>query len=409
MLDFVPHAWRTALALVLASDATTSPPLGSLSGVNSFPLERPALRLRRRGTDPHASATALPYFLAGDENRLAAFVCQADAAIFEFGNPLLFIGPTGAGKTALALHTASREATAMGDAHGPATVQYLPAVDFARQYAEAVDADDMPPFRSQIDEAPVLVIDDLNLISDKPAAQDELASRVELRTQAGRPTVLTCRLLPSEIRGMRPMLVSRTLPGLTVPISAPGDETRRLLLRELAVVHAGIQTHSAGPTHSAGQGHSLEIGHDLLDLLAAGLPPDLSCRVLESAVKQIGLWCRMHESSPCVAAVQAALDSVGRGTDVSLSAITSAVARHFRLRSSELKSSSRRQAIVRARSLAMLLVRRHTTKSLHQIGDHFGGRDHTTVLHAIRKTESLLATDADLRRALDEVSEKLSR
>ena len=109
-----------------------------------------------------------------------------------------------------------------------------------------------------------------------------------------------------------------------------------------------------------------------------------------------------------MAAVQSAIEIVGKTEEVSLPTIAGAVAKYFRIKLSELRSSSRKQSLVRARSLAMLLARRLTSKSMHQIGEYFGGRDHTTVLHAIRKTESLLEADADLRRAADEVQQKLS-
>lgn len=356
--------------------------------VNSFPLERPSLASRRR--ERPVVESILPYYIAGSENRLAAFVSQSDRAVFEFGNPLLLVGPTGTGKTAIALHLAAREATAMAEQQGPAKISYLPASDFARRFAEAIDADDLPPLREELDRAAVLVIDDLHRINTKPAAQEELAGRIESRTEAGRPTVLTSRRLPSEVRGMRPLLISRALPGLTIPLQPPGHEARELLLRELAMAQ------------------SLEIDPDLLDLLAAGLRADLPVRSLQAAIKQITLWSRMNDSPPDASAVQAAIDTVGRGNDVSIGAITGAVARYFRLRTAELKSSSRRQRIVRARSLAMMLARRLTTNSLHQIGDHFGGRDHSTVLHAIRKCESLIEQDGDLRRAADEVAEKFS-
>ncbi|MCG8651939.1 MAG: DnaA/Hda family protein [Pirellulales bacterium] len=356
--------------------------------VTSFALERPALKVRRR--DAKAFHGSLPYFLAGEENRMVSFLAQSDAAVFEFGNPILLLGPSGVGKTSIALHLAARQTVASGRDGEPSSAVCMPAVDFARQYADAVASDDMPPFRTMIDQAPILVIDDLHLIADKGAAQDELSCRIDARTRENRATILTCRRLPSEIRGMRSMLVSRVLPGLTVPISPPVGATRRQLLRELSLHHG------------------LEIEDDLLDLLASGLDSNLPTRSLEAAIKQILLWCRMNESRPSAAAVQSAIDLTGRNEEVSLVSITNAVSRYFRQKSADLRSSSRKQRIVRARSLAMFLARQLTSKSMHQIGDYFGGRDHTTVLHAIRKTESQLLDDADLRRAADEVAEKLS-
>jgi chromosomal replication initiator protein len=354
----------------------------------SLPLERPIVRGRRR--DLGRSAGSLPFFISGDENRLVRFLADSKAPLFDFGNPLLLIGPSGCGKTSIALHVAAKQAIATPIDDRPAQVTFYPAIDFARQYAEAIAADDLPPLRVELDEAPILVIDDLNLIHDKAAAQEELASRIEHRTLAQRATIITCSRLPSEIRGIRPILASRVLPGLTVPISTPSGQTRTVLLREIAL-HLG-----------------LEIQPDLLDILEDGLDDRLPVRSLEAALKHVSLWCRMHESAVSLEAVQSAIDTVGRPEEISLAMIASAVAKHFRIRMSDLRSSSRKQNLVRARSLGMFLSRQLTSKSMHQIGDYYGGRDHTTVLHALRKTESLLNESDELRRAADEVTEKFS-
>jgi chromosomal replication initiator protein len=287
------------------------------------------------------------------------------------------------------MHLAAEQAVAASD-NPPTSVLYYAAVDFARQYAEAVAADDLPPLRHEIDEAPIVIVDDLHLIADKPAAQDELALRIESRSLRELATLVTCRRLPSEVRGMRPLLVSRVLPGLTVPIAIPVGEARLQLLHELAL-HLG-----------------LDIENHLLEVLHRDLDSQLPARSLEAALKQVALWSRMNESPPTMEAVESAIETIGKSEEVSLAEIARVVARYFRMRLSDLRSSSRKQNLVRARSLAMLLARRRTSRSMHQIGDYFGGRDHTTVLHAIRKTESLLEQDADLGRAADEISEKLS-
>lgn len=357
------------------------------TSVVSFPLERPAVRARRRSA--RLTTGSLPYFIAGQENRLLSFVCTSESPTFDLGNPILLIGPSGVGKTAIALHLAARSAIDSAVDGEPAKVNFYPAIDFARQYAEAIAADDLPPLRAEINDAAILVIDDLHLIADKPAAQDELAMRIEARGNAGLPTILTCRRLPMEIRGIRPLLASRAVPGLTIPIVVPTGSARRMLLSEQAVHHG------------------LEIDAGLIEILSDGLDSNLSPRSLEAVIKQILLWCRMNEREPTIEAVQFALEHAAKTEEISIASITTAVARYFRMKSSEIRSSSRKQNLVRARSLAMLLSRQLTGKSMHQIGDHFGGRDHTTVLHAIRKTQSLLETDADLRRAAEEVAEKL--
>lgn len=358
------------------------------STVSSFPLERPPFRQRRRDAAPHAGL--LPYFISGEENRLVHFLCNHPLPIFEMGNPLLLLGSTGVGKTAIAWHLAARQANSVVEDGHNREVLCLAAVDFARQYADAIAADDMPPLRQSIDQVPVLVVDDLHLIAEKGSAQDELSARMEQRTKCDRPTIVTCRRLPSEIRGLRPMLCSRVLPGLTVTIQPPADAARLVLLRELALQQ------------------EVELEHDQLFALASQLQANLPARSLAAVINHLSLWSRMHHSPITASAVESAINQIGRADELSLAEITNAVSRHFRQKSADLRSTSRKQRIVRSRSLAMFLARRLTSKSMHQIGSYFGGRDHTTVLHAIRKTESLIRNDADLRRAADELTEKLS-
>lgn len=357
------------------------------STVTTFPLERPLLRGRHR--DGYAGSI-LPYFIVGSENQLVAYVCQSDASVFQLGNPVLLVGPGGVGKTAVALHLAAREATRRSISDDALAVKYLPAIDFARSYAEAVDADDLPPFQSEMDDAAILIVEDLHLITDKPAAQDELAARVDARTSSGSPTILACRRLPSEIRGMRPMLVSRSLPGLTVPIRPPSGEARHVILSELSLQN------------------SVELDSRLLDTLDQGLSDQLSARSLQSAIKQVGLTIRLNHGVVDEKTIVAAIESTNPDDEQALSKITQAVAKILGHKTADLRSSSRKQSVVRARSLAMLLARKLTSKSLHQIGAYFGGRDHSTVLHAIRKTESLIDEDSELRQTMLDVTEKIS-
>ncbi|KAA5538767.1 AAA family ATPase [Roseiconus nitratireducens] len=362
-----------------------------MPNLTTFPLERPLLRQRMRDAKlaRQRASASLPLFIAGPENRLAAFVCQSDAA-FSLAQPVLMIGPSGCGKTALALHLAARCAASMSLGGQSGAVKYLVGSDYARDYAEAVAADDLPPLREMIDEVPVLVLDGLHAMAGKRAAQDELSMRLERRVDAGRPTILTSQRLPSETRGIRPQLASRSVIGLTIPIQFPGPESRRTLLREYALLRG------------------VELSEDLIGLLDAGLRTELPALALDAAIKQVDLFGRMNETTPNVAAVQSAIDTAGRNDDVDLGKITRTVAKIWGHRTKDLRSGSRKQSVVRARSLAMMLARQLTSHSLDTIGEYFGGRDHSTVLHAIRKTQSLLEHDGDLSRMMQEATEKLA-
>jgi chromosomal replication initiator protein len=392
--------------------------------VSSFPLERPSLRRRRRETPVVRPVTPLFYY--GAENRLAGYVCdQCISPLLEIARPLLLVGPSGVGKTALALHLAQRigfdsiwdrldnedagspgiidlsqEHSSLGRNATTAAVTskvlssrvlYQPAVDFAREFASSIDSKDMPRMRKKLDDACVWVIDDLHMIADKTPAQEELAARLETRDAAGRITIVTCRRLPSEIRGLRPPLVSRTLPGLTIELRPPEGEARKAILRELMLTHL--------PTADP----------DTWVLLDGGLRACVTARELEAGIKQVAMWCRMNDSPVCAEAIESVAGSKsGEKESVSIKSITSAVARQLGVKSSEMRSGSRRQNIVRARSLAMWLARKLTDSSLTNIGDAFGGRDHSTVLHAMRKVEGSFDDDADLRRAADQITERFT-
>ncbi|MEO1530385.1 MAG: DnaA/Hda family protein, partial [Planctomycetota bacterium] len=333
---------------------------------NAFSLESPLLRQRTRDARlaRERMEASLPFFVAGDENRLVACVCQSETVV-ELAQPLLIIGPQGCGKTTIALHLAAKLARGLDRAGDLSAIRYYTASDFAREYADSVAADDIEHFREAIDEAPVLVVDDIQVLAGKSAAQDELAMRLDRRISLGMRTILTSKRLPSETRGVRPQLASRTVMGLTVPIRLPTSETRRALLKELALFRG------------------VEISEELVGLLESGLRSDLSVLGLDASIKQLDLYCRMNQTGVDITAIQMAIDTTGTNESIDLGKITRTVARIWGHRTKELRSGSRKQSVVRARSLAMFLARQMTPLSLDKIGEYFGGRDHSTVLHAI--------------------------
>ncbi len=352
-----------------------------------------------RGVAP--SYPLLPVFFAGEENRFPAFVCGAPESADGFPDlmatmgPLLLVGPGGSGKSALANHLAAKLVDQLavpgklaGEADSDQTL-LMPAIDFARLYARAVDADDIAQFRIEIQSAAVLVLDDVHLLIDKAAAQEELAARLEARTSAGLPTILTCRRLPTQVPGLRPLLVSRMLPGLTVPIRLPGAEAQRAIVETLVTRRDFI------------------IDQEGLDLLCAGLPAETAARQLEAAVRFLELWCRTKATAPTMIAIRDAIDAIEPKSEITIDQVAKVIARRFKLKLSELKSTTRRQEVVRARSLAMYLARQLNGNSYEKIGRYFGNRDHTTVLHACRKTQSQVLTDSELRNAVDEVGDQL--
>jgi chromosomal replication initiator protein len=351
----------------------------------AIPLAPPSANRADRGV---AEVALLVHdFYAGPENRLIAAVLTGDASLLDRGNPLLLTGPAGAGKSSLAWTLARAELARLGSS---GRCLFELAHEFARRHAESIEADDREHFRQRYLRPDVLVIDDVHHLAGKPAAQDELSSLVDQRVAEGRVVITTCPRLPTIIRGIRANLASRLLPGLTIPIHLPGAAARRRIVEAIVgEMRLGL---------SAAQ----------LDRLIEQLPSDLSARRLAATIQQVVAWQAAHADTRLDDVnLDRVTDSLRQGQQPSMAVITSAVAKRFQIRPAELKGATRRQAVVRARSLAMFLGRRLTESSLQDIGSFFGGRDHTTVMHACRQTERLLATNTELARAADELLEQL--
>jgi chromosomal replication initiator protein len=204
---------------------------------------------------------------------------------------------------------------------------------------------------------------------------------------AGGRVVLSASAAPGRLAGIMPRLRSRLGCGLTVPLAPPGPGARLALLQRLA----GLL--------------ELELSESAARILAEGLP--VTVPELHEALVDLEAPVRLEGGKVTVDAARRLLALRSGGREVGLPEITAAAARLFGLKASELRSASRCRAVVTARSAAMYLARLLTTQSLEQIGRYFGGRDHTTVMHGCRKTDKLMKNDPAIRRAVDQLQEKL--
>ena len=331
-----------------------------------------------------AYSTALPSFFAGPENRLVEVAVRSVLFGSAGHNPLVFYGPTGTGKSHLARGLAAQWKTLPGPQRS--RVIFITAADFARKLADAIETQATDDFRAWYKKAGLLVIDDLGELSEKRAAQEELIHVIDALVPLGRRVVITAPSAPGEMAKITPMLQSRLTGGLTVPLCSPGPVARRAVLRELAIARG------------------IELPETVTRILADGLcatVPELRSALL-----------RLEASTELVGGridAQAARDYLternGSGQP-SLRDIAVASARHFSLKLSELRSSSRCRPVVTARGVAMYLSRLLTQHSLGNIGDYFGGRDHSTVMHGCRRTEQLVKSDPTIREAVEQLRSK---
>ena len=352
--------------------------------VVSLPL--PGLVLDSTAGQPSGGrGKTLCEFLVGPENRLVEAVVRAVIEDERRAcNPLYVYGPTGVGKSHLL-----RGLLAAWKARRRGAALYVSADDFARQLHDAIDTHAVEEFRDKYRGFAVLAIDDLGRLEGKGFAQEELAATLDALVAAGRQLILAAGVSIAKLRAFSPRLLSRITAGLSVPLVAPGAATRLALLRKMAEIR-GISLAEPVLLALAEPGH---LGPR--DLYAALLRLEMSARAAHGPISLHDAHLYLEE--------HAAAQAPGVGE------IATAAARFFSLRLSELRSPSRRQAVVKARGVAIFLARRLTGQSLEEIGRYFGGRDHTTILHGYRKTAELQQTDPAIQQAIVQLEEQFQK
>ncbi|HEV7222090.1 MAG TPA: DnaA/Hda family protein [Pirellulales bacterium] len=339
-------------------------------------------------------------FVAGPENRLALTAIERllERGLLERGasySPLVLYGPPGCGKTHLARDLAQQ----WPRRHKRARVVCLSAAELAEQYVEALEEHAIDGWRARLRGADLLVLEDLGQIAAKPLVQGELLHVLDALADREASVLVTSRLAPAEMTTLAPGLQSRLSGGLCAPLTAPGVLARQEILRQLAATRRlVIDERTMRKLAEALAVTAPELAGALaqLELFARAQPP---ATLGESAIR---------ESAIRESVVERYLASRETPKQPSLQGIASHTARYFALKVAELKSPSRRRAVVVARDVAMYLARQMTGKSLKQIGEFFGGRDHTTVLHGCRKTEGLIQSDPGTQLAVLELRRGLA-
>ena len=354
-------------------------------GVVSLPLPGPTPTLTGGALRGRPSSRG-DEFLVGPENRLAEVAVQTvlEGDGNDHFNPLLFFGPSGSGKSHLALGIA-----AGWSARGRQRrrVQCVAADEFALELHEAIAAQATTDFRRKYREAELLVIENIPRLAGKTAAQEELLHTIDALIAGGRRVIGTALSPPSTWSEVAAALRSRFHGGLLVPVRLPGGEVRRLLLeRWSATLNLVIDSAAVG-------------------LLADRLP--LSAPQLLGALMQLGERAALEGRPITLEQARRFLATFGGKSTPSVKEIAAATARHFGVTLGQMRSKSRRRAVVVARDTAIYLAREIAGSTLPELGRYFGNRDHTTISHGYHKLKQMLLTEAEVQQAVSAVQNML--
>ena len=353
-----------------------------IDGVVSIPLSGQSLH-RGKDSSGGRKPAVLHEFVAGPENRLVEVAARAVLDGKPNGySPLVLYGPPGTGKSLLARGLALEWESRFPNE--PAV--YVTAVDFARHLTDSIEAQSVDEFCSRHRGAALLVIEDVGHLVGKRTAQGELLHTIDAVADFGGQTLLTADAAPRDMSGIMPALRSRLVSGLSIPLAPPGLEARLVILRSLAKLRG------------------MTLAEPAVRILAEGLPttvPELAAALMRLDVLKRKGGALIDRDTARLYLAQRDLPQAPELHEIAL-----ATAQHFSLRIGQLRSASRRRAVVTARGVAMYLARKLTPGSLEQIGNYFGGRDHTTALYGCRKTERLLRTDLSVRLAVQRLLEQ---
>jgi chromosomal replication initiator protein len=318
-------------------------------------------------------------FVAGKANQLARAAAQQVAEHLGTAyNPLFIYGGVGLGKTHL-IHAIGNAAL---QRMPNAKVQYVTSQDYVTDVVRAYQHKSFDSFKRRYHTLDLLLIDDIQFIGGKSRSQEEFFFAFNALIEAHKQVIITCDRFPKELSDVDDRLVSRFGWGLTVAIEPPELEMRVAILINKAAAE------------------NVELDESIAFFIAKHIRSNV--RELEGALKRVFAFVRFTSTPLSLASTKEALKDllVIQNRQVSIENIQKTVADYYKIKVAEMYSKKRNRAIARPRQVAMSLAKEFTQLSLPDIGEAFGGRDHTTVLHACRKIEELKESDGGINRDL---------
>lgn len=327
-------------------------------------------------------------FVQGKSNQLAKAVAQqvADTPGSVHCNPFSLYGGTGLGKTHL-LHAVGNEILKRNP---QARVVYIHSERFVQDMVKALKGNTIENFKKFYRSLDVLMIDDIQFFANKEASQEEFFHTFNSLFDRNKQIILASDNFPKNIENIEERIKSRLSWGVSTAIEPPELETRVAILMKKA------------------EERSVELPEDVAFYLGQKLRTNV--RELEGALNRVIAWRNFTKRPITIDAVREALKDLIASYDhlITIENIQKTVAEYYNIKMSDLKSKSRTRSVARPRQMAMALAKELTTHSLPEIGREFGGRDHTTVMHACKTINELRDTDNGIQEDYTNLTRKLS-
>lgn len=328
-------------------------------------------------------------FVVGQNCEFAHAACTAVASGSGISyNPLFIHGESGLGKTHLMQAVGNR----ILSENPNAKVVYLTSEKFTNEFIDSVKKGDLERFRKKYRKADVLLIDDIQFLAGKERSQEEFFHTFNTLLDLQSQIVLTSDRPACEIKRFEPRLISRFESGLTVETQTPRMETRIAILRRKM------------------DDWDVKLSDEVIKFLAERIRSNV--RRLEGALVRLATYASLGGTTITIERAETLLRDILReegSKQVSIDAIQKVVAEHFDIRLADMSSRRRPANIAFARQVAMYLSRKLTQASLMEIGDAFGGRDHGTVIHAVKKVDQRIGNETMVRDTVDMLDAMLQR
>lgn len=366
-------------------------PVDALGGQEKKPAQAPAAQAQTPSSQSQEKNLNPRYtfdtFIVGENNELAKAACHAVCSnLGKIYNPLFIYGGVGLGKT----HLLQAIGNQVSNAQPEKRVVYTTTERFTSELIGAIKGGTIDQFKAAYQKVDLLIIDDVQFLSGKEKTQEEFFHIFNSLYQRNRQIVISSDRSPKAIATLEDRLRSRFEGGMIVDIGQPNLETRVAILRAKA------------------ENCGLSLTDDMVQYIAENIKNNV--RELEGALNRVAAVCELKQTELTLELLRDALSELvagGKKRGVQTKDIVQTIARFYEVDSKELISRGRKKEVVRPRQIAMYLLRTELNISYPGIGAYFGGRDHTTALHAYEKISGSVTDDDRLREEIEVLKEKI--